>query len=182
MTVSGFEVGTNNGTVPTAAPWYVAYTRGRMEQTALFNLDRQGFEVYLPLFKACRNSAEGQQATFEVMFPRYVFLRPARALQSLSTVASTRGVCSLVRFGVQLAQVPSAVVEEIRKLEAERNRASLEEISPIQPGARVRLRKSGFRALEGLVLSVARQRVTFLMELLGREKQVTVAHGELELA
>jgi transcriptional antiterminator RfaH len=162
--------------------WYVAYTRPRMEQTALFNLERQGFEAYLPLFKACRNSAEGLQTAFEVMFPRYVFVRPAGARQSVSTVASTRGVCSLVRFGVQLAQVSLEVVEGIRAFEAERNRANLEAISPIQPGARVRLRKGGFRGLEGLVVSVARQRVTFLLELLGRQKQVTVGHGELELA
>ena len=163
-------------------PWYLAYTRPRMEETALFNLERQGFEAYLPMFKICKRAPEGLQPAFEAMFPRYVFLRPSSERQSLFTVASTRGVCSLIRFGLEPAQVLPETVQEIRVLERSRNQAGLEAISPIQPGVRVRMRKGGLKGLEGLVVSVARQRVTFLLQLLGREKQVTVEHGELELA
>jgi transcriptional antiterminator RfaH len=165
-----------------ATPWYLAYTRPRMEETAAFNLERQGFEIYLPMFKTCKRTPEGLQPTFEAMFPRYVFLRPSSERHSLSTVASTRGVCSLIRFGFEPAQVLPKTLQEIRAFERSRNQASLEAISPIQPGARVRIRKGGLKGLEGLVVSVARQRVTFLLQLLGREKHVTVEHGELELA
>ena len=172
-----------DSTLEIAVPaWYLAYTRPRMEDTALSNLQRQSFHAYLPLFKTCRRTAEGLQPTFEAMFPRYVFLQPADARQSLSTVASTRGVCGLVRFGAQPAQVRPEVLQKIREFERVRNQAAIESISPIQSGMRVRMRNGGLKGLEGLVVSVARQRVTFLLELLGREKPVTVEHGELELA
>lgn len=163
-------------------PWYLAFTRPRMEQTALANLGRQGFDVYLPLFKTCRRTPEGLQPGFGAMFPRYIFLRPANERQSLATVASTRGVCGLVRFGGEAAQIRPETLEKIREFERQRNGAELELISPIQPGARVRLRKGGLKGIEGLVVSVAKQRVTFLLDMLGREQQVTVPHGELELA
>jgi len=164
-------------------PWYLGYTRPRMEQPALFHLERQGFEVYLPLFKTCRSSAAaGLQATFEPLFPRYILLRPASERQSLCAVSSTRGVASLVRFGAEPAHLSQDTVQEIRDFERSRNQAGLEAISPIQPGTRVRMRQGGLKALEGLVVSVARQRVTLLLQLLGREKQVTVGHAELELA
>jgi transcriptional antiterminator RfaH len=163
-------------------PWHLAYTRPRMEETAAFNLARQGFDAYLPLFKTCRATAEGLQPVFAAMFPRYVFLRAANERQSLSTVGSTRGVCGLVRFGVEPAQVSPEVMQEIRTFEFLRTQAGLEVISPIQPGARVRMRRGGLKGLEGLVVSVAKQRVTFLLELLGRQKQVSVEHAELELA
>jgi transcriptional antiterminator RfaH len=91
-------------------------------------------------------------------------------------------VCSLIRFGFEPAQVLPETLQEIRSLERSRDQAGLEAISPIQPGARVRIRKGGLKGLEGMVVCVARQRVTFLFELLGRAKQVTVEHGELELA
>jgi transcriptional antiterminator RfaH len=177
-----FQNGAGESPAPPVRPWYLAYTRPRMEETALFNLTRQGFEGYLPLFKTCRRSAEGLQTAFEAMFPRYVFLQPASARQSLSTVASTRGVCCLVRFGAEPAQVFPEILTEIRAFERARSQASLDEISPIQPGARVRMRKGAMKGIEGLVVSVAKQRVTFLLQLLGREKPVTVEHGELELA
>lgn len=163
-------------------PWYLAYTRPRMEDTALFNLERQGFETYLPLFKTCRRTTEGLQPSFGAMFPRYVFLRPSSTRQSLCAVASTRGVCSLVRFGAQPAQVLPEILQEIREFERLRNQIGLEAISPIQPGVTVRMRKGGLKGIEALVVSVAKQRVTFLLALLGRETQVTVEHGELELA
>jgi transcriptional antiterminator RfaH len=176
-TADGLQVAESN-----APSWYVAYTRPRMEQTAVFNLERQGFEVYLPLFKTCRRTDEGLQPWHEPMFPRYLFLRPASPRQSISTVASTRGVSTLVRFGAAPAEVTCEMVEQIRTLERERNLADLAEISPIRPGAAVRMRHGALKGLQGLVVSVAKQRVTFLLALLGREKQVTVEHSQLELA
>lgn len=163
-------------------PWYLAYTRRRMESTAVVNLERQGFQSYLPLFKTLRRTTQGLQPSFEAMFPRYVFLRPASTRQTLSTVASTRGVCGLVKFGGEAALLRPELVEGIRAFERHRNEADLDAISPIQPGARVRMRRGGLKGIEGLVVSVAKQRVTFLLQMLGREKQVTVEHGELELA
>jgi transcriptional antiterminator RfaH len=163
-------------------PWHLAYTRPRMEEAAVFNLERQGFETYLPMLKICKQTPQGLQAVFETMFPRYVFLRQSSERQSLSKVTSTRGVSSLIRVGLEPAQVRPEILQELRAFERSRNKAGLEAINPIQPGARVRVRKGGLKSLEGLVISVARQRVTFLLELLGREKQVTVEHGELELA
>lgn len=166
-----------------AAPsWYLAYSRPRMESTAAFNLERQGFESYLPLFKTLRRTTQGLQPAFEAMFPRYVFLRPASTRQTLSTVASTRGVCGLVKFGGEAAPLRPELIEDIRAFERHRNQADLDAISPIQPGTRVRMRRGGWKGIEGLVVSVARQRVTFLLQMLGREKQVTVEHGDLELA
>lgn len=163
-------------------PWHVAYTRPRQEQTALVNLERQGFEAYLPLFKNCRNTAAGLQPHYEPMFPRYLFVRAARAGQSLASVASTRGAVGLVRFGGCPADIGEDTVHGIRALELQRNQASLEALSPIRPGAHVRLRSGALRGIEGLVVSVARQRVTFLLDMLGRSKEVTVACGELVAA
>jgi len=162
--------------------WYAAYTRPRMESAALVNLERQGFHAYLPLFKTCRATPEGLQPAYEAMFPRYVFLQPANARQSLSAVSSTRGVSSLVRTGATPAVVAPEVLDAIRELERMRSGAALEDISPMQPGARVRMRKGALKGVEGLVVSAARQRVTFLLQLLGREAQVTVEPGQLELA
>lgn len=163
--------------------WYVAYTKPRMEGTALFNLERQGFQAYLPLFKTFRRSpGEALRTVFEPLFPRYIFLRPASQRQSLSTVRSTIGICSLVDFGDGPAPVQPETLRLIREFERDRSEADPMSISPIRPGARVRMRRGGLQGLAGAVLSVAKHRVTFLLQILGREKRVTVGHEELELA
>jgi transcriptional antiterminator RfaH len=163
-------------------PWFLVYTRPRMEHSAQDNLLRQGFEVYLPLFKVMASTADGLRPAFEPMFPRYLLVRPSHAGQSLSTVRSTRGVHSLVHFGIEPARVPLETVQGIRALEARRSELTPEEISPLQPGRRVRVKGAALHGLEGLVQSVARRRVTFLLEILGRNKLVTVDADQVELA
>ena len=58
--------------------WYLAYTKPRQEAVAHANLEQQGFEAYLPLFKKFKKTEQGPVALFEPMFPRYLLFRPGR--------------------------------------------------------------------------------------------------------
>lgn len=165
----------------TDPPWYVAHTKPRQEALALDNLQRQGFEAYLPMFKVFRKPRRGAAAgdvanltAAEPMFPRYLFLRPTRPTQSLSSVRSTIGVSRLVMFGNQPAVIRQALLDEIREAERLRSEADLSRISPYQPGATVRLQDPAFSGLEALVQSVSADRVTLLLEILGRPQTVSV--------
>ncbi|NYT46311.1 hypothetical protein H0A64_15910 [Alcaligenaceae bacterium] len=107
--------------------WHVAYTKQRQENTAKDNLERQGFEVYLPLFKTFRTSRHLTEKTspdrllaHEPMFPRYIFFRPACSQQSMGTVRSTRGVSSVVMFGASFARVSIDLLDSIRLAELNR--------------------------------------------------------------
>lgn len=162
--------------------WYVAYTQPRREEIAAANLVQQGFEAYLPLYKTFKKSPAGSLPVFEPMFPRYVFFRPGKVSQSISGARSTRGVSFVLSFGFNPAVLKPEELRMIRACEGERNRADLGAISPFQTGLQVRLRNCGLRGLEGLVQSVSAERVTLLIELLGRQKTVSVEHHQLELA
>jgi transcriptional antiterminator RfaH len=39
-------------------PWYLAYTKPRLEEVAQVNLRQQSFEVYLPLYKKFKKSSD----------------------------------------------------------------------------------------------------------------------------
>ena len=73
------------------------------------------------------------------------------------------------------------MLRAIQVCEDERNRADPGEISPFQPGLPVRLRHCGLQGLEGFIKSVSARRVTMLLELLGTQQTVQVAHHQLEL-
>jgi transcriptional antiterminator RfaH len=160
--------------------WYVAYTQPKREQVATTNLAQQGFEAYLPQYKTFKKSPAGAVAVSAPMFPRYVFFRPGNAGQSISGARSTRGVSFILSFGGYPALLKTFELQAIQACEAERNQADLAAISPFQPASHVRLRNCGLRGLEGLVQSVSSKRVAVLLELLGRQKVVTVGHHQLE--
>lgn len=115
------------------------------------------------------------------MFPRYVFFHPDTPRQTITAARSTRGVCTLVSFANGAALIDDALVASIRDLEQAREQAELKIVSSNQPGAHVRLRGQGLKCLTGLVLNVTNQRVTVLLEILGRQQMVEVNHSMLEL-
>jgi transcriptional antiterminator RfaH len=188
--------------VPPSAAWYVAHTKPRLEHVALEQLQRQDFEVYLPMFRVFKKPArrptpvrgrasgggleggagvppQAMRVVHEPMFPRYLFLRPTRATQSLSVVRSTLGVSRLVMFGQQPATLADAAIAAIRQAEGLRETAGLDQISPYQPGMAVRLLDPAFSGLQALVQAVSKDRVTLLLEILGRPQSVQVEFARI---
>ncbi len=163
------------------AHWYLAYTKPRQEDVALLNLELQGFEVYLPLYKKFRKSEQGPISIFEPMFPRYIFFRPGKPEQSISTVRSTKGITSLVRFGFEPATIAEALLRRIRQLEEDRNQATLLELSNLKAGQTVRLKHSALEGVEGMIQNVSSKRVAVLLEILGRPAVVQLEHHQVEI-
>lgn len=94
-----------------------------------------------------RRTPQGMVSVHEPLFPRYLMFRPTRAGQSISVVRSRLGVSSRVRFGHEPARLSHALVEAIRKQQRQREQATLEELSALRVGQKVRLQHS---ALTGL--------------------------------
>lgn len=155
----------------TSSRWYLVYTEPRRETVARQQLDRQGYETYLPLY-----------GRIEPMFPRYLFFRPSSSSQSIAPVRSTRGVQAVVRFGSVYARVGQELIDAIREQEARNAHASRDGVRP-QPGQRVRVQSDVpvFAGLEGLVHSSAERRVVVLMEILGRQTPVRLQAENLDV-
>jgi transcriptional antiterminator RfaH len=161
--------------------WYLAYTKPKQESVALFNLEQQGFEAYLPLFKKFKKTEQGPVALFEPMFPRYLLFRPSKPEQSISVVRSTKGIATIVRFGFEPAQLQDELVHRIRQLEEDRNHATLQELSNLKAGQTVRLKHTALSGIEGLIQSVSSKRVAVLLEILGRPTVVQLEHHQVEV-
>ena len=105
---------TSGVSLQASSPWHVVHTKPRAEARALENLERQGFEVFLPMITLQKVRRAKLVNVTEPMFSRYLFLRTSDAMQDLSVVRSTLGVSQLVRFGTVPAKVPHAWVEAMR--------------------------------------------------------------------
>ena len=160
--------------------WLVAYTKPRMEQVALQNLERQAFEAYLPLYKKFKKTETGSVPVFEPMFPRYIFFRPSKEGQSIESVRSTKGISHVVRFGFEPGIVGRDMIDTLKQFEAEQNQATIEEMSGFKAGQKVKLKHVALGNMEGLVQSVSSKRVAVLLEILGRPTVVQLDHHQLE--
>lgn len=162
-----------------AAAWYVVHSKPRQEQLAAENLLRQGYAVYLPRLKCLKRRLDRQEVQFEPLFPRYLFVQPASAAQSIAPIRSTLGVTGMVRFGQQMALIRAETLADIRAYEAHNHAASENAISPFQPGVPIRIVSGPLAGLEGLVSAVRQKRVMVLLQLLGQETRVSLSLDHL---
>jgi transcriptional antiterminator RfaH len=168
--------------VSQATRWFLVYTRPALEAVAMQNLQQQGFEAYLPLYKRLKKADDAMVVIFEPMFPRYVFFRPTHSAQSIAPARSTRGVARLVSFGCELATLSSDVLQSIQQIEHDRNQADAAALCSLRPGHTVQFFSPAFRGLQGLVKAVSSRRVEVLLELMGRQQLISVERHQLKAA
>ena len=163
----------------TRPSWYVVFTRPNGEETAAQHLERQGFATYLPRRWAMRRHARRQERVARPLFPRYLFVSFDLGTQRWRSVQSTVGVSHLVCRGDSPTPVPDEVVEQFIAQQDETGCVVF--ASSFRPGDRVRIRCGAFADLVGLFEEITdTQRVTLLLNLLGRQVRAVVAPDNLE--
>ena len=157
------------------ANWFAVYTKPRQEHIAREHLERQGFRCFLPMAANPYQRRTERRTRIEPLFPRYLFLHAVPDQQSLGPVRSTRGVCSLVRFGARLATLPERVIASIlRQRDPESGLVKLEPV-PVAVGDRVRVYDGPFAGIEGIFRErKGKNRALLMMSMLGTESTVEV--------
>src|SRR4051794_29836432 len=119
--------------------WYLIHTKVSGEMSARVNLERQGYEVYLPRLVQSVGFSGRRRERFTPLFPRYLFLQLDEGRQSLHPVHSTIGVAAVVRFGSQYTIVSDAVLRELRDREDPETGLHRLSRAPLSPGAAIRI-------------------------------------------
>jgi transcriptional antiterminator RfaH len=159
--------------------WYLVHTKPRQEKCALENLERQGYQCYLPMIPSEKIRQGALTVSDEPLFPRYLFIRlgSGASAPSWAPIRSTKGVSRLVTFGAQPAKVPDDLVDALREQEAAAQQVP---VRLFKPGDRVRLTESPFAGLEGIYqMAEGERRVMVLIELMSRPVHVSVAPASL---
>lgn len=144
--------------------WHLVYTKARHETVAQLNLQRQGFDTYLPLLQMQKRQRNLYQIVTEPLFPRYLFISLNPKIDDWSKIRSTRGCISLVRFGELPASVPDSLIQKLKLSEMSR---VANEIEPgFKSGDKVQIIDGLLAGYEGIVTSKNnQQRVTLLLSI-----------------
>jgi transcriptional antiterminator RfaH len=150
----------------------VVQTQVNCESKAAQNLQRQGFDIYLPRYLKRRRHARKVDFTAKPLFPRYLFVAIDMATQRWRSIQSTFGVSRLVCNGDAPAPVPEGVVPALKGRE---NKGFIRmDVRPaFTSGDKVRVLAGAFMDNAGLFDGVAdHQRVSILLDMLGRKVRV----------
>ena len=165
---------------PNSIAWYLVHTRPRQEKVAQANLERQGYECYLPQMRIERIRRRKADIATEPMFPRYLFIRldTGDQAKSWSPIRSTLGVSQLVYFGAQAAKVDEALVGLLRQREQ-----AMPTEAMFTTGDAVIITEGPFVGIEAIYQTTdAERRAFILLEFLNKPVSMRIDAGHLRKA
>ena len=149
----------------------------------MLNLERQGFATYLPRYLRQRRHARRVEIVPMPVFPRYVFVSIDTARQRWLAIRSTTGVSRLVGQGDSPLPVPDGIVEGLMRCHGADGYVRLKPPPGMRAGDKVRVLGGAFEDSLGLFEQITdEQRVTILLDLLGRKVRVTLDSGLIAAA
>lgn len=150
--------------------WYAIYTKPRDESRAAEHLQRQGCEVFLPMYMKRRSHARRVETVPAPLFPRYLFVGLDLSMTGWSVIRSTRGVIDIVRNGNEPVAVADAMIAQVRQREDTDGFVVLKRQLNIDRGAKIRIEAGPFAEYEAIFESQRDEdRVIALLSLLGRK-------------
>jgi len=156
--------------------WYLIFSKPRQETTARTHLERQGYDVYLPLVEQRKKRLGRARTVLEPLFSRYLFIHLDSHTDDWRPIRSTIGVSKLVRFGQDPAPVPDGLIAVIRQRENDAGVVPLSSVrASMQAGDSVRITEGAMAGFDGIFLAqTSRDRVHVLLDLMGTRSRVSL--------
>ncbi len=160
--------------------WYLIHTKPRQEKLAEENLERQGYETYLPMAEIRRKRRGRSVRVIDPMFPRYLFIHLSDETDDWRPIRSTLGVAALVKFGQEPARIHDRLIDALRKRETESGYHKLEPKSVIK-GTPVRIAEGPFEGFEGIYkCKSGKERVVLLLQVAQQAVKIDVLASDIE--
>lgn len=156
----------------TKRSWYLIYTKARNESVAEENLQRQGYDCYLPMVKNSRLRNTRFIKIIEPLFPRYLFIELSMVSDNWSPIRSTLGVAKIVSFGNTPAIIADNLIITLKNNE---NSEGLQTIknNDLKNGDKVEILSGPLQGYEGIFAGYsANDRVNILLDIIGKQSKL----------
>lgn len=164
--------------------WLIATTKPRQEYRARQNLLQQGLLPFLPLCIVQRNIRRHHLVMPEPLFPGYIFIQ-AEDYSQCSAINNTRGVSKLLTDpDGKPSVVKPEIINGIRAMLPNDGPLDMRtpENHPWKRNQPLRVLSGPFEHLTGICTSISKDRVTILLDLLGRGVQISLSSSAVTAA
>jgi transcriptional antiterminator RfaH len=163
-----------------SANWYAAQLKANGFSKAVANLNRQGFQSFMPLRRKTVRHARQIGETLKPVFPGYLFIRFGERQSDWRKVNSTIGVSKLISFSQNLpAPVPQELIDSLRLRCDQKN--ILLPLTDLATGDRVKILSGAFSEFNGQIETLLPgDCARLLLQFMGQTTRVDIAKTELE--
>ena len=157
--------------------WYIAQVKPNSYQSATQNLERQGFETFLPKMQITQRQENKFFFKNVYVFPGYVFVCFDPHITNWTKINSTYGVSKILSFNNKPAEISSDFVLKLKKrYEIDSNSRKKGELFK---GDYIKFYKGIFSNLIGKIESVDKKnRIWILLEAMGEYKKLKLQNDE----
>ena len=161
--------------------WFILQFKSNSHHLAAKNLNRQGFETFLPLHETTSRRLSRFINTSKPLFPGYMFIKFDRAESEGHKINSTYGVSRLITFNSILKSIPTVFVDHLMKRYDLSGK--LLPIQKLKKGDQVTVLKGPFANFIATVETYeADQRIWILMDLMGSKTKIHTSSDSLTLS
>jgi transcriptional antiterminator RfaH len=147
--------------------WYAVQTQPNRENLALANLERQGFDVWLPYIERIIRHARQAKSVRRPLFPGYLFINLDLETARWRTINGTVGVKNIVSCGHMPSVVDSNFITALKASESLDGFVDAGNVN-LKLGQEVEIISGPMAGQIGKLLSLdAGNRVTVLLQMLG---------------
>ena len=159
--------------------WFILQFKSNSHHLAAKNLNRQGFETFLPLHDTTSRRLSRFVSTSKPLFPGYMFISFDRAKSKWHKINNTYGVSRLVAFNDSHKPIPTTFIEDLKR------RCDLSgkllPIKEFKEGDQVKILKGPFANFIATIEKYETdQRIWILMDLMGRKSKIQTPLNALQ--
>jgi len=159
--------------------WFILQFKPNSHRLAEHNLNRQGFESFLPVHEVTKYKYNRYVSDLRPLFPGYMFVAFNPESGPWRQINCTIGVSKLVNFGGQLRPVPPELISGLM-LRCNPD-GKLLPPNQLKKGDSVQLLTGPFANYIAKVETIdAEQRAWVLMELMGRVTRISVDPNQVQ--
>ena len=161
--------------------WFILQFKSNSHHQASKNLNRQGFETFLPLHDTTSRKLSRFVNTSKPLFPGYMFVKFDRAETEWHKINNTYGVSRLITFNSLLKSIPTKFIDGLmRRYDLS---GKLLPIQKLKEGDQVAILNGPFANLIATVEKYeADHRIWILMDLMGRRAKIQAPSDALKLS
>ena len=161
--------------------WFILQFKPNAHHQAAKNLNRQGFETFLPLHDTTSRKLSRFVNTSRPLFPGYMFIKFDRAKSEWHKINNSYGVSRLITFNSILKPIPTGFIDNlIMRYDLS---GKLRPIQKLKKGNQVKVLKGPFANFIATVEKYEDdQRIWVLMDLMGRKSKIQTEAESLQLS
>jgi transcriptional antiterminator RfaH len=157
--------------------WFIAQIKPNSYNTAIQNLERQGFETFLPEMKITQRQKNKFVVKNVYVFPGYMFVCFDPYITTWTKINSTYGVSKILAFNKKPSEISSNLILEM-KIRYKINSSSTQK-EKLQEGDSIKFSSGPFTDLIAKVESVeGKNRIWILLEAMGGYQKLKLQNIE----